>query len=132
MHLADFTLREYAYPRMSVLAQSDVEPTSGLLKALADDTRLRIVALLSERELCVCHIADVLELGQPNVSQHLTVLRRERIVASRRNGNWIYCRLDLTDPARAQIVKAVLAAFGDVSQRDRKRLAKRKKDVRCE
>ena len=132
MHLADFRLREYAYPRMSVLAHSDVRPTGGLLKALADDTRLRIVALLSEGELCVCHIAEALELGQPNVSQHLTVLRREGIVASRREGSWIYCRLDLQDPARAQIVKAVLAAFGDTGKSDRKRLSLRRKNVSCE
>ncbi len=132
MHLADFRLREYAYQRMSILAQSDVQSTGRLLKALADDTRLRIVALLSEGELCVCHIADSLELGQPNVSQHLAVLRRERVVASSRRGSWIYCRLDVEDPARAQIVKAVLAAFDDVARRDRKRLATRRKSVSCD
>jgi ArsR family transcriptional regulator, arsenate/arsenite/antimonite-responsive transcriptional repressor len=114
---------------MSILASTDVEPTSGLLKALADDTRLRIVALLADGEICVCHIADSLELGQPNVSQHLTVLRREGIVASRRNGNWIYCRLDLDDPARAAIVRAVLGAFPGA--KDRKRLAARKSSVSC-
>jgi ArsR family transcriptional regulator, arsenate/arsenite/antimonite-responsive transcriptional repressor len=132
MHLADFRVREYAYPRMSLLASSEVQPASGILKALADDTRLRIVALLSAGELCVCHIADALELGQPNVSQHLAVLRRARIVASRRDGNWIYCRLDLADPVRAQIVHAVLTAIVDVAGRDRKRLATRRKNVSCE
>jgi ArsR family transcriptional regulator len=117
---------------MSILAPSVVQPTGGLLKALADDTRLRIVALLAEGELCVCHIADALELGQPNVSQHLAVLRRERIVASRRNGSWIYCRLDLEDAARAKIVKAVLAAFDPEAKVDRKRLAAGRKRVSCE
>jgi ArsR family transcriptional regulator len=132
MHLADFSVSEYAYPRMSILASTDVEPTSGLLKALADDTRLRIVALLAEGELCVCHIADALELGQPNVSQHLTVLRRVGVVASQRKGSWIYCRLDRDDPTRAGIVNAVLAAFPDAAKRDRKRLAARKARVSCE
>jgi ArsR family transcriptional regulator len=62
----------------------DVRPTTGLLKALADDTRLRIVALLSRGELCVCHIASALDITQPNASQHLTVLRNAGVVDSRR------------------------------------------------
>lgn len=56
-------------------APLDVRPATGLLKALADDNRLRIVALLSRGELCVCHIASGLDLSQPNVSQHLNVLK---------------------------------------------------------
>ena len=117
---------------MSILSSTDTEPTSGLLKALADDTRLRIVALLAEGEVCVCHIAGALELTQPNVSQHLSVLRRVGVVASRRQGNWIYCRLDLEDPTRAPIINAVLGAFPEASKRDRKRLAARKKAQACE
>jgi ArsR family transcriptional regulator len=116
---------------MSLPAPAALGPTGGLLKALADDTRLRIVALLAEGELCVCHIADALELGQPNVSQHLAVLRREGIVSSRRNGSWIYCRLDLEDPVRGPIVRAVLAAFDGPAKADRRRLAKRKRALSC-
>lgn len=82
-----------------------------LLKALADENRLKIVALLSQGELCVCHVASMLELSQPNVSQHLSVLWKAGILERRRAGNWIYygLRRDL-EPGRQQLVQAILEA----------------------
>ena len=53
----------------------------GALKALADRTRLRILALLGNNEVCVCHIHDSLGLPQPTVSRHLAYLRRSGLVA---------------------------------------------------
>ena len=64
-----------------------------LLKALGDETRLRIVALLSHGELCVCHIEAALGLQQAAASRQLAVLRNAGVVAPRRDGNWIYYRL---------------------------------------
>ena len=88
--------------------------TSGLLKALADDNRLRMVALLSRGELCVCHLAAALELSQPNASQHLTVLRNAGVVESRRQGSWMYYRMSAEmNPARTRIVEAVLADLAE-------------------
>jgi len=58
--------------------------------ALGDETRLRIVALLSHGELCVCHIESALEVSQPNASRQLAVLKAAGLVASRRQGNRIY------------------------------------------
>lgn len=66
---------------------------SRLLKALADETRLRIVALLSHGELCVCHVEDALGLKQANASRQLAVLRAANVVEARRDGSWTYYQL---------------------------------------
>ena len=71
----------------------DVGPFSRLFKALGDETRLRIVALLSHGELCVCHLEEALRLPQPNVSRHLGILRAASVVEPRRDGSWVYYRL---------------------------------------
>lgn len=64
-----------------------------LFKALSDETRLRIVILLSEKELCVCQIEAALGLPQVKVSRHLTILRYTGLVNCRRDGLWIYYSL---------------------------------------
>lgn len=61
-----------------------------MLKALADEGRLRIVALLAHGELCVCHVEDALGLSQPAASRQLAVLRNAGVVDSRRDGSWVY------------------------------------------
>jgi ArsR family transcriptional regulator len=71
----------------------DVQSITQLFRALGDETRVRIVALLSQGELCVCHIEEALEISQPNASRHLSVLRSAGVVEPRREGNWIYYRL---------------------------------------
>jgi ArsR family transcriptional regulator len=71
----------------------EVRPVSRLFRALADETRLRIIALLSHGELCVCHIQEVLKLPQPNVSRQLGVLRSAGLVEDRREGSWVHYRL---------------------------------------
>jgi len=68
-----------------------------LLRALADETRLKIFALLTKDELCVCEIEDVLGLPQSLVSNHLAVLRRVGLVRWRRDAEdsrWIFYRAD--------------------------------------
>jgi ArsR family transcriptional regulator len=64
-----------------------------LFSALSDETRLRIIVLLSEKELCVCQIEAALGLPQAKVSRHLTVLRYASLVKDRRDGLWIYYSL---------------------------------------
>ena len=64
-----------------------------VFKALSNETRLRILILLSRRELCVCEIEEALELSQSRISRHLTVLRNAGLVVGRREGTWIYYRL---------------------------------------
>ena len=68
-----------------------------LLRALADETRLRILALLARRELCVCQIVEVLDIGQSKASRHLAHLRNVRLVSDRREGPWIHYSLAEAD-----------------------------------
>ena len=74
-------------------ATLDVRSVSRLFKALGDETRLRIVALISHGELCVCHLHELLALSQPNVSRHLAILRAAGILEDRRDGKWVHYRL---------------------------------------
>lgn len=64
-----------------------------LFRALSNETRLRIMVLLSERELCVCHLEWALGLTQAKVSRHLTVLKNAGLVKYRRKGLWIFYSL---------------------------------------
>lgn len=64
-----------------------------IFKALADPTRLRIVLLLRQRELCVCELMFVLEMEQSRVSHHMRVLRDAGIVEDVRDGRWIIYRV---------------------------------------
>ncbi len=64
-----------------------------LFKALADETRLRILNLLVRGELCVCDIMAVLDIGQSKASRHLAYLRNVGLVADRRSGVWMYYTL---------------------------------------
>lgn len=76
------------------LSDSVVESLSETFKALADPTRIRILHNLSQRELCVCDLAEVLGMTQSAVSHQLRYLRTLRLVKNRRDGNTIYYRHD--------------------------------------
>lgn len=89
-----------------------VEQLETLFKALADTTRLRILALLGNNEVCVCHIHDALRLPQPTISRHLAYLRRSGLVATRRDGVWMhYRRSSSLEPAVQRIVDTAVAAL---------------------
>jgi len=94
-------------------AEFGVRSLTKLFRALGDETRLRIIALLAHGELCVCHIEKALELSQPNVSRQLGILRAAGVVDARRDGSWMYYSLA---PQEHDSVKAVLdelvARFG--------------------
>lgn len=62
--------------------------------ALADDTRLRLVHLLLDEALCVCELADVLEMPQSSVSSHLQVVRKAGMLESEKRGKWVYYRVE--------------------------------------
>lgn len=100
-------------------------PLEILFRALADRTRLRLLNLMSEQEICVCYFIEVIAAPQPKISRHLAYLRRAGIVAARREGKWMHYRLTAPrDPHAATILKTSIAAFkGDKQmQRDRERL----------
>ena len=98
---------------------------SAALRALADPTRLRILALLGDHEVCVCHIHEALTVPQPTASRHLAYLRRAGLVDARRDGLWVYYRLATThDDVLRTVVQTVTHCAGHVETvaRDRKRL----------
>jgi ArsR family transcriptional regulator len=70
-----------------------MKQTARFFKALADETRLRILALLVQGELCVCDLMAALDLPQSTVSRHLATLRNAGLVDDRRQGIWMYYRL---------------------------------------
>ena len=115
-------------------AAVEVAPMSRMFKALGDDVRLRIVALLSHGELCVCHIEEALQLTQSNASRHLGILRNAGIVSSDRRDKWVYYRLARQSDAdcRRQL-KSLVSAFTKegVLRKDVERLLKSKGPGTC-
>jgi len=62
--------------------------------AIADSTRLRVLVLLIQKEeLCVCQLTDAIDIQQPKMSRHLSILRKKNILLDRRKGLWIFYRL---------------------------------------
>jgi ArsR family transcriptional regulator len=79
-----------------------------IFKSLADETRLRILALLIEGELCVCEIMAALALPQSTISRHLAYLRKSGWVSDRRQGVWMYYRLNDKDEVIIRALKPLL------------------------
>ena len=80
-----------------------------LFRALADPTRLRLLNLVADREICVCYFVEILRIGQPKISRHLAYLRRAGMVAARREGKWMHYRLAIPkDQAAASILRETL------------------------
>ncbi|MCY0998387.1 metalloregulator ArsR/SmtB family transcription factor [Myxococcus sp. MISCRS1] len=133
--VAGHMIFEYRNVFMAPAAASlDVRSASRLFKALGDETRLRIVALLSHGELCVCHFESALDLTQSNTSRQLGVLKNAGIVEARRDGSWVYYRLapQLDEVCKAQL-KALVSAFTkrDVLREDVARLLKSRGPNAC-
>ena len=77
-----------------------------VLKALADENRVRVLLALRGRELCVCQIIELLRLAPSTVSKHMAILKQARLVDCRKRGRWIYYRLaddDVPGEAREAI-----------------------------
>jgi ArsR family transcriptional regulator, arsenate/arsenite/antimonite-responsive transcriptional repressor len=111
----------------TIAAKLDVRSIARVMKALGDDTRLRIVALLSHGELCVCHMESALGLSQPNVSRQLAVLKNAGVVEARRDGSWVYYRIaEQVDPDCRRQLRGLVRSFAkrDLVRRDVGRLLK--------
>ena len=99
-----------------------------LTKALSDENRVRIMLALSTAgELCVCHINDLLSLAPSTVSKHLFLLKNARLLTARKDGRWMYYRLNNGPDAPAVVVEAlawIIKAIADdpVIEADRQRL----------
>lgn len=102
-------------------------PVEKLLRALSNRTRVRLMNLLSDQEVCVCYLVETLKMSQPKVSRHLAYLRRAGLVAARRQGKWMHYRMALPEnPAAARLVQDIEALFaGDLQmQQDRSRFTR--------
>jgi ArsR family transcriptional regulator len=101
-------------------------------ECLCDRTRLRIMNLLLDGPLCVCHLQEVLREPQVKVSRHLAYLRRRDLLAAERCGQWMIYRLPADPPPALAAQLACLqdaAAEEAVFRQDRQRLAKLRKKL---
>ncbi len=71
------------------------EAIADVYKALGDKTRLHILALLRNGELCVCELVGALNMSQPSISQHLRKLKQAGLLKERKTAQWVYYSLDL-------------------------------------
>ena len=105
-----------------------MQRTVEVFKSLGDETRLRILNLLVEREVCVCDIHESLQISQPKASRHLAYLRRAGLVTDRKKGLWVHYRLaQQHDPGLSELLAAVARSIAALPQagRDLERLAHR-------
>lgn len=80
-------------------------------RAVADETRWRIVRLVMDRALCVCELADILGMPQSSVSSHVQIIRKAGLLESETCGKWTYFRIER---GRLAPLKAILKHFPDV------------------
>lgn len=98
----------------------DLDHLTAVYAALADPTRLRILSLLGNEEVCVCHIHASLDVPQPTASRHLAYLRKSGLVEARRDGIWMHYRLArLNNPVIASVIKAALHALTHTAIKDK-------------
>ena len=114
--------------RMNLQVTDPLSATIKKFKAFADPVRLRLLNLLADGEVCVCHLHETLGLPQSTVSRHLAYLRKRGLVAGRKEGLWVYYRL--AKPAGAvhrHLIGCLAACYGDIGvlKRDREKLDRR-------
>jgi ArsR family transcriptional regulator len=96
-------------------------------QALGDNTRLRLLNLMGEHEVCVCYFVEILSTPQPKISRHLAYLRNAGIVSARREGKWMHYRIVMPPHiGAAQILKQTLGWLKQekAMQADRARLTR--------
>jgi ArsR family transcriptional regulator len=100
-----------------------MEEITIIFKALSDETRLRIIKLLEQGELCVCDITAALDMVQPKVSFHLSTLKEAGLIKDRKQGKWIHYSLNEKDLFRRLLILSVCERMQDNTiAGDRKRL----------
>jgi ArsR family transcriptional regulator, arsenate/arsenite/antimonite-responsive transcriptional repressor len=103
-----------------------METISNIFKSIGDETRLRLLALLLEKdELCVCYLVDVLNLPQSTVSRHLSLLKKAGWLKDRRDGLWNYYSICMSPSPVQQFLLPVLRNYlntTDIAMKDRERL----------
>jgi ArsR family transcriptional regulator len=114
--------------RIKKPAADSLDDTVECFKAFADPVRLRLLSLLAEGEVCVCHLHEALGLPQSTVSRHLAYLRKRGMVVGRKEGLWVHYRLARPVGALHRVlIDALGSGLRDVEvlQHDRQRLERR-------
>ena len=114
-------------PSPQSAAAPGIDQLVPIFAALADRTRLRLLNLIKDREVCVCYFVEILGQSQPKISRHLAYLRRSGLVLARREGKWMHYRIDRGLPATVQrlLDEALDALSSDLQlQRDLERLTR--------
>jgi ArsR family transcriptional regulator len=96
-------------------------------QALGDSTRLRLLNLMREQEVCVCYFVEILGGPQPKISRHLAYLRNAGIVSARREGKWMHYRIEMPPHCgAAQVLRQTLDVLREdkAMQADRARLTR--------
>jgi ArsR family transcriptional regulator, arsenate/arsenite/antimonite-responsive transcriptional repressor len=97
--------------------------------ALADETRLRLLCLMENGEICVCHLQGILKSNQPKISRHLAYLRKAGLVAVRREGKWSHYRLKQLDAGLGSVLAQTLSRLK--REPEIKRDLRRRKQSTC-
>lgn len=98
-----------------------------LFGALADRTRLRLLNLMGDDEVCVCFFVEILGMSQPRISRHLAYLKKVGLVAARRDGKWMHYRI--VSPANIDLARILTAVRQHLAnnremRRERQKLVK--------
>jgi len=98
-------------------------------RALADRTRLRLLNLIADREVCVCYFVEILGMNQPKISRHLAYLRRAGLVQARREGKWMHYRI--SEPADATAKAVLQGVRGWLEQDEAMKKDRARLDIIC-
>lgn len=93
----------------AIVAETNLAGWENYFKALGEPVRLRLFVLLAGQPVCVCDLSVALNLPQPTVSRHLSVLKKAGLITSFRRGTWNYYQLNRENPQPGEIVNMVLA-----------------------
>ncbi len=86
-----------------------------VFKALSDETRLRILSLLNKGEICVCDIAETLQMTQPNISFHLGMLKEAGLIKDKKDGRWVHYSIDESDMFKRFLLLGIFERTKDTS-----------------
>ena len=98
-------------------------------KALADESRVRILLALEAGELCVCQIVELLQLAPSTVSKHMSILKQARLLESRKEGRWMFYRLADKDGSTEATEMSTLVFHLTVADPQRREDAKRLRQI---
>ncbi len=112
-----------------------MEELIAIFKALSDETRLRILKILENGELCVCDICNALAIIQPKASFHLHVLKSAKLIKDRKQGKWMHYCISDDDMFKRFLVLSISDRIqGNIAEQDKQRLKnslKQRGTTRC-